>query len=98
MNIIEQYTPPAPADLARLKDALGLTSNNMAVLAGLSQGAHWRKYTGGSEPRALGKLMHFYLAALLELEPAELERVYATMRQHGAEFSTAPGPRVTDAG
>ncbi len=92
MNVIEHYTPPAPADLARLKDALDLTSEGMAALAGLAQGGQWRKYTGGKEPRELGKLMHFYMAALLTLDDAELARVFEAMREQGAQVETVPGP------
>lgn len=92
MNIIEQYVPPTPAELAQLKDTLGLTSHDMAALAGLAQGGQWRKYTGGKEPRELGKLMHFYMAALLTLDDTELARVFETMRGHGAQVEAAQGP------
>ena len=92
MKIIDQYVPPTPAELASLKDTLGLTSHDMAALAGLAQGGQWRKYTGGKEPRELGKLMHFYMAALLSLDDAELARVFDKMREQGAQVETVPGP------
>lgn len=85
---ITNYAPPTPAQLAQLKKALGRNSNQMADLAGLANGGHWRKYTGGSEPRALTKHMHFYLAAQLVLSPSDLERVAACMRRHGAGVDT----------
>lgn len=84
MKIIEQYSPPSADALARLKIDLGYTSQQMAELAGLAQGGQWRKYTGGTAPRTLGVHMHFYLAALLALSEAELERVLDTMRAQGA--------------
>jgi len=84
MKIIEQYIPPSADALARLKAALGYTSQQMADLVGLAQGGQWRKYTGGAEPRTLGVHMHFYLAALLSLTEAELARVLDTMREQGA--------------
>lgn len=92
MKRIEHYTPPSAAALARLKETLGFTSPQMADLAGLAQGAQWRKYTGGAEPRALSQHMHFYMAALLTLSDAELARVFATMRGHGAAVEVGPLP------
>lgn len=85
---ITHYTPPTPAQLAQLKKALGRNSDQMAELAGLANGGHWRKYTGGSEPRTMTKPMHFYLAAQLALKPAELNRVIECMREHGASVDT----------
>jgi hypothetical protein len=92
MKRIQHYQPPSAADLARLKDQLGFTSPQMADLAGLAQGAQWRKYTGGALPRDLSQHMHFYMAALLTLTPEELERVTATMREHGADVELGPLP------
>lgn len=92
MKRIEHYQPPTAADLARLKDELGFTSPQMADLAGLAQGAQWRKYTGGAQPRELNPHMHFYMAALLTLTPEELERVAGKMREHGAEVGLGPLP------
>jgi hypothetical protein len=84
MKIIDQYTPPSAADLVRLKNDLGCTSEQMAELAGLAQGGQWRKYTGGATPRTLGVHMHFCMAALLTLDDSELARVMAAMREQGA--------------
>lgn len=64
----------------------------MADLAGLTQGAQWRKYTGGAPARALSLHMHFYMAALLTISDRELARVVATMRDQGAEVEAGPLP------
>jgi hypothetical protein len=90
MTRIDQYQPPAPAALAQLKDRLGLSSDQMAKLAGLAQGGQWRKYTGTASPRTLGPHMHFYIAALLTLPDDQLARVFEAMREQGARFETAP--------
>lgn len=92
MKRIAHYGPPTPDDLARLKSQLDFTGAQMADLAGLAQGAQWRKYTGGVDPRTLGSHMHFYMAALLTLTDDELARVVATMRDHGAEVELGPLP------
>jgi predicted transcriptional regulator len=89
MKHIDQYQPPAPADLLALKKDLEASSQEMANLAGLTQGSQWRKYTGTAEPRPMNKHMHFYMASLLTLSDADIERVTATMREHGAQVSTA---------
>ncbi|MFD2407243.1 XRE family transcriptional regulator [Azorhizophilus paspali] len=83
MKCIDHYAPPTPADLSRLKDQLGFTSEQMARLAGLAQGGQWRKYTGTQTPRVMGQHMHFYMAALLTLPPDQLERVFDCMREQG---------------
>lgn len=87
MPLIENYTPPTPEDLARLKDELGLTGNQMADLAGLAGSNHWRKYTGGESPRVMGLHMLFFMAAQLELEPDELQRVLRKMKEIGASIN-----------
>lgn len=92
MKRIQLYRPPNSDDLCRLKNELGFTSPQMADLAGLAQGAQWRKYTGGSEPRELGQHMHFYMAALLTLSDTELDRVLTTMREQGACVEVGPLP------
>lgn len=92
MKRIAHYTPPPAEALARLKTELGFTSPQMADLTGLAQGAQWRKYTGGVDPRTMGSHMHFYMAALLTLTDEELARVVATMRDHGAEVELGPLP------
>jgi len=92
MKRIKHYRPPTTDDLMHLKNALNFTSPQMADLAGLAQGAQWRKYTGGAEPRTLSQHMHFYMAALLTLSEDELTRVLATMREHGAEVEVGPLP------
>lgn len=92
MKRIKHYDPPSAGDLARLKDDLKFTSPQMADLAGLAQGAQWRKYTGGAEPRELGMQMHFYMAALLALSEGELDRIADLMRSHGADVELGPLP------
>lgn len=92
MKRIAHYTPPPAEALAHLKAELGFTSAQMADLTGLAQGAQWRKYTGGADPRELGLHMHFYMAALLTLSEAELARVVSTMRAQGAAVEVGPLP------
>jgi hypothetical protein len=78
------YSPPSAADLRKLKDALGKTSEEMSDLFALAGGQQWRKYTGGESPRVMGEDRLFYAAARLALTPEELERVHARMRDIGA--------------
>lgn len=85
MKAVSHYSPPAAADLLQLKKTLGYSSTQMASAAGLSQGAHWRKYQGGEQPRSLSLHSHFYLAAQLLLDDAQLEQIYQLMREQGAE-------------
>lgn len=92
MKRIKKYDPPSAGDLARLKEELNFTSPQMADLAGLSQGAQWRKYTGGVTPREMGMQMHFYMAALLTLSESELARIADLMRSQGAEVELGPLP------
>lgn len=89
MKRIDQYQPPPPADLLDLKKDLEATSQEMANLTGLKQGSQWRKYTGSGDTRPMNMHMHFYMASLLTLSEADIERVTATMREHGADVSTA---------
>lgn len=80
-----KYTPPTTEDLQRLKDALGLTGEQMAALASVVSGAQWRKYTGGAQPRALNLHMLFFIAARLVLPPEDLQRIAIKMEQIGAQ-------------
>lgn len=84
MRLINDYTPPTPDDLNRLKDELGYTGNQMADLAGVASNSQWRKYTGGESPRAMSPHILFYMAAQLALTPEELDRVISKMQQIGA--------------
>ncbi|MGB6053726.1 MAG: XRE family transcriptional regulator [Burkholderiaceae bacterium] len=81
------YTPPTADDLQNLKDRLGLTGQQMAALASVSDGAQWRKYTGGSSPRDVNIHMLFFIAARLALTDQELERVVTQMQEIGAGIS-----------
>ncbi|NUU67037.1 helix-turn-helix transcriptional regulator [Enterobacteriaceae bacterium BIT-l23] len=84
MRLINDYTPPSPDDLNRLKEVLGYTGAQMADLAGVASNSQWRKYTGGESPRAMSPHILFYIAAQLALTPDELERVLSKMRNIGA--------------
>ena len=87
MKLINDYRPPAPADLNRLKDKLGYTGNQMADLAGVASNSQWRKYTGGESPRAMSPHILFYMAAQLALSDDELGRVIKKMQDIGASIT-----------
>ncbi|HFD2060322.1 TPA: XRE family transcriptional regulator [Serratia marcescens] len=84
MRLINEYTPPAPEDLERLKSELGYTGNQMADIAGVASNSQWRKYTGGAEPRAMSPHILFFMAAQLTLDEVELRRVVSKMIDIGA--------------
>ncbi|MBY4847834.1 XRE family transcriptional regulator [Serratia marcescens] len=84
MRLINEYTPPAPEDLERLKSELGYTGNQMADIAGVASNSQWRKYTGGAEPRAMSPHILFFMAAQLALDEVELKRVVSKMIEIGA--------------
>jgi transcriptional regulator with XRE-family HTH domain len=92
MKTIKHYSPPSTVDLEALKSRLNLTGNDMASLAGLSDGRQWRKYTGGAKPRELSAQMLFFIAARLTLSPDQLEAIYAEMREMGAELDFGEQP------
>lgn len=87
MRLINEYTPPAPEDLERLKSELGYTGNQMADLAGVASNSQWRKYTGGAEPRAMSPHILFFMAAQLTLSDSELDRILKKMQEVGAEIN-----------
>ncbi|MGU9943853.1 XRE family transcriptional regulator [Bordetella avium] len=89
MKGFRNYTPPDIDDLARLKESLGLTGNQLADLAGVSDGRQWRKYTGGTSPREMNPTMLFLLAARLSLSDEQIETVLEKMREIGADFEFA---------
>lgn len=80
-----EYTPPEARALQRLKNELGRTGKQMADLACVGE-QHWRKYTGGADPKPMPYPNLFHVAAQLELSPDELDRVYARMRDIGAQL------------
>ncbi|MFS2158870.1 XRE family transcriptional regulator [Pseudomonas sp. Pseusp122] len=86
MKIIKHYTPPSTVDLEALKTRLNKTGNDMANIAGLSDGRQWRKYTGGASPREVSVQMLFFIAARLTLPEEQLEALYGEMRAMGAEL------------
>jgi len=85
MRLINEYTPPSPEDLEKLKAELGYTGNQMADLAGVASNSQWRKYTGGESPRAMSPHILFYMAAQLALSEDELASVVKKMQEIGAE-------------
>lgn len=86
MRLINDYTPPSPEDLEKLKERLGFTGNQMADLAGVASNSQWRKYTGGAEPRAMSPHILFFMAAQLALDDSELTRVLDKMKEIGASL------------
>jgi hypothetical protein len=86
MKTIKHYTPPSTGDLETLKTELGNTGNDMAEIAGLSDGRQWRKYTGGAKPREVSAQMLFFIAARLTLGDDQLTAVYDKMREIGADL------------
>lgn len=83
------YSPPSPAQLAALKEQLGLSSAQLADLFGVKDGRQWRKYTGGQ--REISMQMLFFGLARLELDEATIERVFSRMRAAGATVTEEPG-------
>jgi len=79
------YQPPSAAQLQVLKNRLGYTGKQMAALACVGE-QHWRKYTGGAQPKTMPYANLFHLAAQLTLTQEELARVYAAMREMGAHL------------
>lgn len=88
MRLIDSYTPPTPDDLAKLKNDLSFTGNEMAYLAGISSNSQWRKYTCGENPRAVSAHILFFIAAQLELNSDEMDRVLKKMQNIGADFKS----------
>jgi urease accessory protein UreE len=84
------YKHPPAQDLAALKTSLGRTGKEMADLCWLAGDQHWRKYTNPRDPRPMSAQMLFTMMAQLELDEATLDRIFARMRQAGAEFSRVP--------
>lgn len=84
-----RYRPPQPHDLRKLKQDLSRTGKSMASLFGLAGDHQWRKYTGGSHPREMAPQMLFFGVAQLVLAPEDIERVFARMREIGAEVEPA---------
>lgn len=87
MRLINEYTPPTPEDLERLKSDLGFTGTQMADLAGVASNSQWRKYTGGAEPRAMSPHILFFMAAQLVLSEDELNNILEKMHEIGARIS-----------
>jgi hypothetical protein len=77
------YEPPLADDLQALKVRLGYTGKQMAALSLVGE-QHWRKYTGGADPKVMPQANLFHLAAQLVLDPDDVARVHAKMREIGA--------------
>ncbi|MEX0446543.1 XRE family transcriptional regulator [Xenorhabdus sp. SGI246] len=88
MRLIENYIPPSTNDLADLKFRLNSTGQQMAELAGVSNGNQWRKYTGGEKPRELNQHILFFIAAQLTLDDKTLSCILNEMIKLGAEFES----------
>lgn len=86
MRLINDYVPPAPEELNKLKEELGYTGTEMADLAGVASNSQWRKYTGGESPRAMSPHILFFMAAQLALSDKELTAVINKMREIGARI------------
>lgn len=87
MRLINDYVPPTPDELNKLKEQLGYTGTQMAALAGVASNSQWRKYTGGESPRAISPHILFFMAAQLALKDAELDKILHKMQEIGANVS-----------
>ncbi|OZI44499.1 transcriptional regulator [Bordetella genomosp. 5] len=85
------YKAPTAEQLQALKNAYGLTGKQMAALACVGE-QHWRKYTGGAEPREMPFPNLFHLAARLALSQSELAKIESKMRAIGAQFDVNDAP------
>jgi hypothetical protein len=79
-----KYQPPGPRQIQHLKEALGYNNRQMAALHNVAP-THWRKHTGGPDPRPISYTKLFHAAALLELTPHQVEKIYQRMRDIGAQ-------------
>ncbi len=84
MRLINDYVPPSPEELNKLKEELGYTGTQMADLAGVASNSQWRKYTGGESPRAISPHILFFMAAQLVLNEDDLAHVVEKMKKIGA--------------
>lgn len=89
-----KYKPPGTQDLAALKAMLSKSNPEMAELFGMDPD-HWRKYTGGREPRPVSAHMLFFAMARLELSADVIERILVRMRQAGAKIDLNAAPNDT---
>lgn len=53
MRLIDDYIPPHPDDIAKLKEQLGYTGTQVTDFAGVAINRQRRKYTSGETPRAM---------------------------------------------
>lgn len=86
MRLINEYTPPTPKDLDKLKSELEYTGTQMADLAGVASNSQWRKYSGGAKPRAMSPHILFFMAAQLTLSDEELSLIIHKMKEIGAHI------------
>lgn len=79
-----KYQSPGPRQIQHWKNELGYSNREMAALNNVVE-THWRRHTGGTEPRPLSYTKLFHAAAVLELTPQEVERIHQRMRDIGAK-------------
>lgn len=77
------YVAPTPEQIRAFLKAHGLTGSVAADLAGLSNAAQVRKYTGGAAPRRMSYAIWFTLHAKTLLPPSVLAEIEATMNDQG---------------
>ncbi|MGA4275561.1 XRE family transcriptional regulator [Ralstonia nicotianae] len=87
------YVSPTPEQLEELKQELGLSSDQMANLFGLSAGRQWRRYLSvdPKNRRDMGMHMLFFAMARIELDEQTIERILERMRATGATIDLTHG-------
>lgn len=78
-----KYSAPGPRQVQRWKEELGYTGKQMSELVN-GDPRHWRRHTGGTEPRPITYTKLFHAAAILVLSTEQIEQVHAHMREIGA--------------
>lgn len=84
-----RYVPPTPQNLRDLKDRLGYTGDQMAVMFGLAGNNQWRKYTSGESPRPMSLPMLFLAGALLQPSKRVVD-IFVWCREVGAKIDFVP--------
>lgn len=75
------YTPPTPDQVRKFLVANSLTGSVAAGLAGLSDAAQIRKYTGGQKPHRMSYAIWFTLHAKTMLQQSQIAAIESAMRQ-----------------
>lgn len=76
------YIQPTPDQVRKFLGANKLTGSVAAVLAGLSDAAQIRKYTGGQKPHRMSYAIWFTLHAKTMLQPSQIAAIEAAMGQN----------------